>query len=291
MVLIAVMNGSSEASKCPMSCRMKTALIVLIAAVLVVLTTGLASNSRQTSQGDKPIGKRFHDETSLTWRDAIGDIFRSRPKKPHLYKEYKETKRVKLPDPNYQGKTVEDAIRGRRSVRNYSGRAMSLKQLSQLLFAAQGITGRIYGQPLRTSPSAGALYPIELYAVVMNVQGLPQGIYHYGVQEHELQLVKEGDFRNEMSEAGLQQDMLGQADVTFVLSAVFDRTGHKYGERGYRYAYMEAGHISQNIALEAVSLGLGSVTVGAFLDSEVNDMIGVDGSKEAAVYLHAVGTL
>ena len=85
--------------------------------------------------------------------------------------------------------------------------------------------------------------------------------------------------------------MLGDADVTFVLSAIFDRVRHKYGERGFRYAYIEAGHISQNIYLQAVSLGLGSVSIGAFLDEEINKLIGIDGRTEAVIYLHAVGTL
>lgn len=162
--------------------------------------------------------------------------------------------------------------------------------LSQLLFAAQGITGKIYGTPLRTAPSAGALYPIEIYLVVNKVAELEPGIYHYSIRKHALELLKSGDFRGRITPAGLKQEMLGQAGATFILSAIFDRTRHKYGERGFRYVYIEAGHISQNIALQAVSMGLGSVTVGAFLDEKVNQLINVDGVNEAAVYLHAVGT-
>ena len=144
----------------------------------------------------------------------------------------------------------------------------------------------MHGQALRSAPSAGALYPFEIYVVVHNVEGLEPGIYHYAVRDHQLEVAATGDFRAQ----ALQQAMLGEADAAFVLAAVFDRSRHKYGERGYRYVYMEAGHISQNIGLQAVSLGLGSVGVGAFLDSEVNKLIGVDGSKEAAIYLQAVGT-
>ncbi len=117
------------------------------------------------------------------------------------------------------------------------------------------------------------------------------GIYHYSVLDHALELIKPGDFRNQIISAGLKQEMLGDGVVTFVLSAIFDRVRHKYGERGFRYVYIEAGHISQNISLQAVSLGLGSVTVGAFLDENVNKLIGVDGLKEAVIYLHAVGRL
>jgi SagB-type dehydrogenase family enzyme len=125
--------------------------------------------------------------------------------------------------------------------------------------------------------------------VVHRVEGLSPGIYHYRVREHALEQIESGDFRAAITAAGMNQDMLGESCVTFVLSAVFDRTRSKYGERGFRYVYIEAGHISQNLYLQAVSLGLGSVAVGAFLDGELNRLIGVDGRQEAAVYLHAVG--
>ncbi len=185
---------------------------------------------------------------------------------------------------------METAIKERRSVRNYTGEPLSLPQLSQLLYAAQGITGTMYDQPLRSAPSAGALYPFEVYVLAHNIEGLDRGIYHYAVRDHQLEVVATGDYRKPITRAALQQDMLGEADAAIVLAAVFDRTRHKYGERGYRYVYMESGHISQNIYLQAVSLGLGSVGVGAFLDAEVNSLIGADGSQEAAIYLHAVGT-
>ena len=135
------------------------------------------------------------------------------------------------------------------------------------------------------------MYPIEVYAIVNNVEGLQKGIYHYSVLDHALELIKEGDFRNAITSAGLKQEMLGDSGVTFVLSAIFDRTRHKYGERGIRYFYMEGGHISQNISLQAVSLGLGSVSVGAFLDHKINELIGLDVRREAVIYLHSVGWL
>jgi len=237
------------------------------------------------------IGERFHYETSLTWRGVLGDMFRSKPKKPPQYKTYPGSKKVELPKPKYRGMVLEDAIEKRRSIRNYSKKAISMVELSQLLFAAQGVTGKMYDKALRTAPSAGALYPFEVYVVVNNVQDVAQGIYHYLVLDHALELVKAGDFSGKISDAGLEQDMLGAAGVTFVLSAIFDRVRCKYGERGYRYAYMEAGHISQNIYLQAVSLGLGSVCAGAFLDEKVNRLVGVDGHEEAVIYLHAVGSL
>ena len=267
-------------------------VLSLSIAVLVLLASSLRPLAySKEAEKELSVGGRFHHDTSLTWRGVIGDVFRSKPKKPPQYKNYPDSKVIKLPKPVYHGITLEESIEKRRSVRNYSGKLLTLSQLSQLLFSAQGITGKLYDQPLRTAPSAGALYPIEIYVIANDVEGMTCGIYHYAVLNHSLELVKSGDFRKEITAAGLEQEMLGDADVTFILSAVFDRVRHKYGERGFRYAYIEAGHISQNIYLQAVSLGLGSVSVGAFLDEEINKLIGIDGRTEAVIYIHAVGTL
>lgn len=241
-------------------------------------------------ENELSIGERFHQETILTWLGVMGDLFRSKPQKPPQYKTYPDSKVISLPKTAYQGITLEEAIEKRRSVRNYSKKPITLNQLSQLLFSAQGITGKIYDQPIRTAPSAGALYPFEIYVIANNIESLPRGVYHYSVRNHFLEEIKSGDFRKEITSAGLKQEMLGDADVTFVLSAIFNRIRFKYGERGFRYVYIEAGHISQNLYLQAVSLGLGSVAVGAFLDDKVNQIIDVDGKEEAAIYLHAVGT-
>lgn len=208
-----------------------------------------------------------------------------------LSKRFKGARMIKLPKPKYQGMSLEEALIKRRSVRTYTEKPVTIGQLSQLLFAAQGITGRVYGKPLRAAPSAGALYPFEIYLIVNNVEDIPPGIYHYAIKEHALEEIKQGDFRIQIIDAGWEQNMLGTSGVTFALSAVFDRIRSKYGERGMRYIYMEAGHISQNIYLQATSLGLGSVAVGAFSDKDVNKLMGLDGKKEAIVYLHPVGSM
>ncbi len=264
---------------------------IVIAIMVLLMTTFIQLAYGEDEEKELSIGESFHYETSLTWRGVIGDLFRIKPKMPSKYKNYTDIRTIKLPKPEYQGIPLEEAIEKRRSVRNYSRKPITMFQLSQLLFSAQGTTGKIYGTPLRTTPSAGALYPFEIYVIANNVESLDQGIYHYGVLNHTLELVQYGDFRKKITSAGLKQEMLGDSDVVFVLSAIFDRTRHIYGERGFRYVYIEAGHISQNIYLQAVSLGLGSVSVGAFLDDKVNQLIGVDGQKEAVIYLHAVGTL
>jgi SagB-type dehydrogenase family enzyme len=141
----------------------------------------------------------------------------------------------------------------------------------------------------RAAPSAGALYPIELYPVVHNVSDLPSGIYHYAVREHALERLEQGDFRSGVTQAGLYQGFLAQANVCFVLSAIFQRTRWRYHERTYRYVLLEAGHIAQNLYLEATSMGLGACAVGAFLDGTLNDLLGLDGVGEAALYIISVG--
>ncbi len=284
---------------------MKTVRIILVVAVALLLcslsaycekesgSTGREApdraKAREETAGGETLGERFHRETSITPGGSIADRGVERPKRPAAFKSYAGARVVELPEPGYRGLSVEEALGKRHSVRSYNDEPISMAQLSQLLFSAQGITGSGGGYARRASPSAGALYPFEVYVVATRVKTLPPGIYHYVVREHALELVKEGGFRKEIMEAGLSQSSLGDAAAVIVLTAIFDRTRSKYGERGFRYVYMEAGHIAQNLCLEAVSLGLGSVTVGAFTDEEVNRVIGVDGVSEAAIYLLPVG--
>ena len=255
-------------------------------AFLVVLTLPVFGQEETPS-----IGERFHKETSLTWSGALADEGRSKPLAPPKYKEYPDAVVVELPEPSHDGITVEKALRQRRSRREYTGGSISLLQLSQILFAAQGKTGTYGDRIMRTAPSAGALYPFEIYIVAGNVDGLAPGLYHYSVRDHALETVRQGDLQDEISDAALNQEPFENFAAVFVLAARINRTRSKYGERAYRYVYMEAGHISQNIFLEATSLGIGSVCVGAFRDRKVNELIGADGKEEITVYLHVAGKL
>jgi SagB-type dehydrogenase family enzyme len=133
------------------------------------------------------------------------------------------------------------------------------------------------------------LYPIETYVVVHNVVDIEPGLYHYAVAEHTLAQLRDGNLRTEIMVAGIGQEMLAEAQVCFVLSAIFQRTRWKYRERTYRYVQLEAGHIGQNLYLAATSLGLGACAIGAFLDDSLNDLLGVDGEEEAALYIVTVG--
>ncbi len=189
----------------------------------------------------------------------------------------------------YNGLTVEKAIANRRSQRDFTDETMSLAELSHLLYYSSGVTDKRQG--LRAAPSAGATYPIEVYAIVNNVEGLAKGIYHYLIESHELELLREGDFRNEMSRAALEERMFKQANVIVALSAVFQRTQQRYRERAQRYIFFEAGHIAQNTYLVATSLGLGACAIGAFYDDEFNRLLGLDGKNESVLYLIAVGKI
>jgi len=166
---------------------------------------------------------------------------------------------------------------------------MSLAELAHLFYYSSGITDKRQG--LRAAPSAGATFPIEVYAIVNNVEGIAKGTYHYLIPSHELELLREGDFRNEMSRAALQERMFKQANVIVALSAVFQRTQQHYRERAQRYIFFEAGHIAQNTYLIATSMGLGACAIGAFHDNEFNRLLGLDGRNESVLYIIAVGKI
>ncbi len=198
--------------------------------------------------------------------------------------------KIELPrEVEFGGLSVDRAIDSRRSEREFKDMPLSLLELSRLLHYAYGITEK--REQLRAAPSAGALYPIEIYPVINNVEGLAQGIYHYFVADHSLALVREGDFRHQMMRHALGEEMMERASVVLVLSAVFERSAWRYRERAYRYILLEAGHISQNIYLVATALGLGTCAVGAFDDQGYNKIMGVDGKKESVIYLMPVGKI
>lgn len=183
---------------------------------------------------------------------------------------------VKLPRPELRGKvSLEEAIAKRRSVRRYRTDPLALSQLSQILWSAQGTTGR--GE-LRAAPSAGATYPLEVLAVVgkQAVDGLEAGIYHYEADSHSLVCSQPGDFRRELARAALDQGFIASAPVDIVICAIYTRTSYTYGRRGERYVHMEVGHVGENIHLQAVALDLATVEVGAFDDEQVRKTLDVE---------------
>ena len=194
---------------------------------------------------------------------------------------------MKLPQPRLKGTlSFEEVLKKRRSIRDFSPEPLSLQEVSQILWAAQGITGEEgFG---RSSPSAGALYPVEVYVVVRKVEGLEPGVYHYDVFQHSLEPVIRGEYAQELAKACLSQLFIAEAPVAFVIGAEYERVTLKYGERGLRYVYMEAGHCGQNMCLQAVTLGLAAVPIGAFWDKQVKEEIAMPNSVEP-LYVIPVG--
>jgi SagB-type dehydrogenase family enzyme len=251
------------------------------------------------------LGRGLSSRTTLAYGSDVGEVYHewSKPKllsllgtvtnwgrQPDLYKTYTDAQQVPLPPPgDFRGLHTEDAIKRRRSVRDYTGQPLTLPELSRLLYYTGGINAERWGHRLRAAPSAGALYPIEVYPVVHRVENLQPGLYHYAVRDHALELVHKGDLRSRITRDGLMQEFLGEANLVLVLTAIFQRLRWKYQERAYRYALLEAGHLGQNVYLAATSMGMGACAVGAFLDDGINGLLGVDGKDEAALYLLAVG--
>lgn len=193
---------------------------------------------------------------------------------------------LKLPAPQLDGPvSVENAVSKRRSIRRYIDNPLTLAEISQLLWAAQGVT---HGRGYRSAPSAGALYPLEVYVLAGNVANLAAGTYKYLPHQHALLKTDQGDKRTQLYAAALSQTSIKNAPVVMVFCAVYQRTTNKYGRRGIRYVFMEVGHAAQNVCLQAVSLDLGTVTIGAFEDNQVKRIIKCR-EDEDPVYIMPVG--
>jgi len=235
------------------------------------------------------VGDRFQAETKYAPDKAMGSGLHWK-ERPEPYKSYPDNVKIVLPafDPS-RPMSLDRALDERRSIRKYNGEPISLGQLGYLIWASTGIHRADHGYEFRTAPSAGALYPIETYIVANAVRKLEPGVYHYAIRNHELEQLKTGDMRDAIAAAALGQGMCAAASTVFVWTAVFPRSKWKYDQRAYRYIYLDAGHIAQNLALAAVSLGLGTCQIGALFDDEVNKIVAVDGVEESVVYMSAVG--
>lgn len=245
--------------------------------------------SAKTRSESSHVGERFQERTRYR-RDHLPGRPLDWQSQPEPYKEYPDAARVSLPAPHLAGgQPLWSVLKRRRSVRRYAEGAITMEELSQLLWASQGITRYRQGFGFRTAPSAGALYPIETYIIANAVESLESGAYHYSVPRHTLDTLRLGDLAAEAAHAALDQRICLDAPLVFVWTAVYERSKWKYGQRAYRYIYLDAGHIAQNMALAAVSLGLGTCQIGALYDDEVNALVSVDGQKESAIYMSTVG--
>lgn len=194
---------------------------------------------------------------------------------------------IQMNEPRIKGSiSVEEAIKRRRSRRTFTNDPILLTEISQLCWAAQGITEP--STKFRSAPSAGALYPLEIFLAIGN-SDLESGIYQYSCKEHSLICIKKGDYRSQLSNASLDQECIQNAALNFVITAIYERSIMRYKSRGKeRYVHMEAGHVAQNIYLQAESIGLGTVAIGAFYDNSVQEIISMP-SEYIPIYILPVG--
>ncbi|MDH4197174.1 MAG: SagB/ThcOx family dehydrogenase [Candidatus Aminicenantes bacterium] len=197
-----------------------------------------------------------------------------------------EAEVIKLPAPRHEsGTSVEKAINLRRSIRGYADDPLSISEISQLLWAAQGFTQERKEPPrmwnpkyewqggLRTAPSAGALYPMEIYLLAGNVEGLAKGVYKFVPKDHSLKKITAVDKRTDLCNAALKQGSIEKAAAVIVMAGVYERTSFKYGERAERYVHIEVGSIAENVYLQGMTLGIGTVIIGAFADKDVKNVL------------------
>jgi len=237
-------------------------------------------------------------------RDNIGEAFLELTKyhrnymAPHItnnerepqYKEYREVKQFVLPSTNTKNMTPTfDAIIHRRSIREYTTDDLKPHQLSKILWAAQRITARVKGVELRAVGSAGALHPIETYVVINKAGDYPQGLYHYNVRAHALDLLIQDQFQIGLVNACMGQEFVGDAPVCFVWTGVFNRITWRFAQRAYRYVYLECGQILQNATIACQALDIGCCEIGAFYDDEINLLLGLEGLDETAICIMTAG--
>jgi SagB-type dehydrogenase family enzyme len=189
--------------------------------------------------------------------------------------------------------SLADAVAQRQTARDIRPASLSLDQVAALLECAYGVTrsneGTVFPRPFRTVPSGGGLYPLELYFHSAHVQGLQAGLYHYNAAEHRLRLLHGRDETRQLSESLVQRNLATDCALIVFITAIFERNVFKYGERGYRFTLLEAGHVAQNLNLAATSLGLGSVNIGGFFDRSIDALLDFDGCTQSTIYLVGIG--
>jgi len=264
----------------------------------------LKSNWLQNScMESSKIGDEFLQKTKYT-RGKLGGSPLDWRHKPETYKTYQNVPIFTLPKiseltTNSESQTLLEILKHRRSIRQYDTTLLDVHQLAYLLWASTGISRDVGNFQFRTAPSAGALYPIETYLCInqqissnqLEEQSsvIPLGIYHYNILQHALEQLKEGDFRTNIAQAALDQDLAARAPVVFIWTAIFQRSKWKYKQRAYRYVFLDAGHIAAHLSLAATDLGLGSCQIAAIYDEELNQLLNIEGIRESGIYLSALG--
>ena len=235
------------------------------------------------------IGDNFQTETKYLRTKNLGRNL-DWVNKPETYKSYPSKKAFQLPSQFAESTySFAEVLRRRKSVRTFSLKSLSKVDLAFLLWASTGIQRIEHNYEFRTAPSAGALYPIETYIAVNNVEDLSEGIYHYNIKNHLLEEIKLGNYGSKLAHAALDQEMCADAAAVFIWTAIFERSKWKYQQRAYRYIYLDAGHVAQNLALASTCINCGSCQIGAFFDDEINSILNIDGVQESTICLSVVG--
>jgi len=247
-------------------------------------------------EGKKFISDQFHFSTNNKRLDSPNKLTNKNTPESWIkihFKTYPRMSKIKLNNAKFQLNNFSDIIRKRCSARQFSDLPMSKDELSYLLFLSCGLTslGKTLNESRRPYPSAGARYPLEVYPLILNCEEIKKGLYHYNVKENLLELLLEEDLRDWIIENTSGEKWMAETSVIFIITGVLDRTRIKYGERGYRYALLEAGHLGQNFCLLATELGLGSCALGGYIDQEVDKLLDIDLQEEFTLYLIAVGKL
>jgi SagB-type dehydrogenase family enzyme len=238
-----------------------------------------------------PIARAFHSNT-MRWPFNTLEHGENWPDGEFGESPLRDT--VALPPPETIGASLSAAIAARLSCRSFTSEALTLEQVSALLFHTYGVEGRVELGALehleRSVPSGGGLYPLELYLLVQRVTGLTPGVYHYFPLCHSLEVVALVEVPHSvLTQLFLNQPYLADAAVVLVIAANLNRTMHKYEDRGYRYVLFEAGHAMQNMNLVAAALGVGAFNVGGFFDSYLANLLGIDPQVEAPLYCAGLG--
>lgn len=243
---------------------------------------------------EREIGKEFIEKTKYKYLMDSGQM-RGIPHPPlELTFDSKKT-RIKLPDLNnlsVSSSSLLYLIEKRRSLRNYADQPISLAELSYLLWCTQGVLRIMGSATLRTVPSAGARHALETYLLINNVDDLPQGIYRYLALEHQLiEVAHREDIADEIADGCLGQSFVKTSGVTFIWVAIKERMTWRYGQRGYRYLFLDAGHVCQNLYLSAQTIGCGVCGIAAFSDDDLNSILKLDGVEKFVIYLASVGKI
>lgn len=236
--------------------------------------------------------EKFHSRTKISKMPQINDDPQSWPEEWKIiyFKGYSRLEEIKLcPPKNSLGVSLENAILNRVSFREFTKKPIECSKISTILYYSAGLNKhkQTFGNA-RMYPSAGARYPLEIYVLPLNVKGLKKNIYHYYVKSHSLELIGKLETNDIIS--CFNQEFVSKASCLILLTAVFNRTVIKYGDRGYRYVLIESGHLGQNIYLTSTALGLGVCAIGGFIDKKLEVLLDIDGIKESIVYAFAIGT-